>query len=149
MSREKNTVGVMSIQVEPDELGDALRVYRFAYLITVGNGPRSHVVAVSPALDGGQLVVSDLGRRTVANLAVNPMVTLVWPPAEAGGYSLIVDGHVDGASPPDEPGGMIRVTVGRAVLHRPAPNPAGPPETGCAADCVELPVDRQSLSGAK
>lgn len=129
----------MSIEVERDELGDALRVYRSAYLITVGDHTRAHVVAAAPSWDGELLTVADLGRRSLANLAVNPELTLLWPAPEPGGHSLIVDGEMV-ADATDPAGSVIRVALRRAVLHRPAANPSGPVETGCAADCVEIPT---------
>lgn len=144
----------MSIQVEPDELGEALQVYRFAYLITVAEGGRSHVVAVAPVLErsGEQqaLLVTDLGRRTLANLATNPWVTLVWPPSEPAGHSLIVDGVATAQVPEDRPGTSAapggaaadaagyRIAVSRAVLHRPAPAPVAVAAGSCTADCVEV-----------
>lgn len=116
----------------PRELADTLRRYGSGYLITVGADGKSHVVAVAPVLTGDRLRVTDLGRRTRANLADNPSVTLLWPPVEPGAHSLIVDGTgtVDG--------GLI-VTPTRAVLHRPAPEPATAADPGgCAADCIPL-----------
>ena len=146
----------MSIQVEPDELADALRVYRSAYLVTVGVDAHAHVVAVTPRLDGSVLIVAGPGRRSRENLATNHAVTLVWPPLEAGGHSLIVDGLAQGPEaqsdgPADGPNDRstdgtapIRVIVSRAVLHRPAaaPNTGGPGE--CGADCTDIPIDRSN-----
>ncbi|MFC4943932.1 hypothetical protein [Pseudonocardia sp. GCM10023141] len=124
----------MSIEVTLPELAAMLARYRFAYLLTVGDDARAHVVAVTPVLAGGSLQVGDLGRRTRANVAVRSAVTLVWPPADPADHTLIVDGN-----------GVLRdgslvIAPTRAVLHRPAPAPV-PAEAGaCEADCVELPV---------
>lgn len=133
----------MSIQVELSELADALADYRYAYLITTTDGGRAHVVAVTPTLAGGALTVADLGRRTMANATDRPEVTLVWPPQQPDGYSLIVDGPADVAD------GVVSVTPSRAVLHRPAPTVEGAsadvpggltggPAPGCVSDCVEI-----------
>jgi hypothetical protein len=133
----------MSIQVEPDELADALLVYRNAFLVTVGADARAHVIAVTPVLDGSAFIVHGLGRRTLDNLARNPAVTFLWPPLEGGGHSLIVDGTAEGAllaSADSGEGAGIRVIISRAVLHRPAPSPASKDAAGCAADCIELPT---------
>ncbi|HET8591643.1 MAG TPA: pyridoxamine 5'-phosphate oxidase family protein, partial [Nakamurella sp.] len=86
----------MSIQVQVGELADAMAVYRFAYLVTISDDGRAHVVAVTPRWDGRALIVEGLGRRSAANLAARPAVTLVWPPLEPQGYSLILDGEVSG-----------------------------------------------------
>lgn len=155
--------GVMSIQVQVGELADAMAVYRFAYLVTVGDDGRAHVVAVTPRWEGDALVVGGLGRRSAANLAARPAVTLVWPPLEPEGYSLILDGEArilaDGAAAGGDaatgtgPDSAAAVTIvpGRAVLHRPAPGAgvaAGPADgsaaapgaggSGCTSDCVDL-----------
>ena len=122
----------MSIAVPVDDLAATVARFGFAYLVTIGDDGRPHVTAVSPVATDHGLVVADLGRRTRANLAARPVVTLVWPPSTADGYSLIVDG--DSALS----GGALVVTPTRAVLHRPAPAPA--PGPGCGADCVEVPT---------
>ncbi|MDQ2883923.1 MAG: hypothetical protein M3Y48_22910 [Actinomycetota bacterium] len=59
---------------------------------------------------------------------------MVWPPADPGDYSLIVDGV--GSMRDDE----LAVAPTRAVLHRPAPPRTTPTGDGCESDCVELPV---------
>jgi hypothetical protein len=124
----------MSIEVTPRQLAQTLTQYRFAYLVTIGGDARAHVVAVTTRLANDTLLVADLGRRTRANVATHPSVTLVWPPANPSDYSLIVDGV-----------GSIRdaelaVTPTRAVLHRPAPPQTTMTGDGCGSDCVELPV---------
>lgn len=124
----------MSEVVALRELAETLRRYGFAYLATVGDDQRAHLVAVTPVLRGGELHVERPGRRTCRNLARQPAVTLVWPPAEPGGYSLIVDG----AGSLD--GDVLTVVPVRAVLHRPAQPSFEPASGSCASDCVELPV---------
>ncbi len=136
----------MSIQVELSELASALTAYEFAYLITTADDGRAHVIAVTPTLVGSVLTVADLGRRTLANASARPEVTLVWPPQQSGGYSLIVDGPAEVAD------GVVSVMPSRAVLHRPAPIAGGSaadvpgaltggPAPGCVSDCVEIEVN--------
>ncbi|MGH3550487.1 MAG: hypothetical protein ACRDQU_20685 [Pseudonocardiaceae bacterium] len=125
---------VMSIEVTLPQLAETLTRYRFAYLLTVGDDARAHVLAVTATLANDRLLVTDLGRRTRANLAAHPPVTLVWPPADPGDYSLIVDGV--GSMRDDE----LAISPTRAVLHRPAPPRITPTGDGCEADCVELPL---------
>ena len=75
----------------------------------------------------------------MANATARPNVSLLWPPNELGGYSLIVDGdvtHTEGTGNGDN---VVVVRPSRAVLHRPADGPA--PADGCGADCVPL-LDR-------
>ena len=125
----------MSIPVPVEGLADAMSGRAFAYLLTVGDDGRPHAVAVTPQLVGGGLVAA-VGRRTADNAAARPgAVSLVWPPAEVGGYSLIVDGvaAVDG--------GNVVVRPSKGVLHRPAPVDAGPAAPGsCGNDCVGVPI---------
>lgn len=131
----------MSIAVTVDELGATMAGFGFAYLLTVGDDGRPHVTAVSPTWADGRVRVGDLGRRTRANLAARPEVTLVWPPTEPDGFSLIVDGTgvLDDGGPGDGGDGadMVAVAASRAVLHRPAPA-AEPAPGACEADCVEI-----------
>lgn len=83
------------------------------YLVTVRDR-RPHVVSVAPTPVDGTLVVG-AGRRTSANVAENPEVTLLWP-ADAGDpkHSLLVDGTA--ALSAD--GEALVVTPTSAILHR-------------------------------
>jgi hypothetical protein len=121
----------MSVPVSLDRLGEELaRFGNWAYVLTVSDGARPHAVSVELAWDGAVFRASG-GRRTVANAGARPSVSLLWPPYEPGGYSLIVDADaaVDGES-----GLVLTPTTG--VLHRTGPSPD--PTSGCASDCVPL-----------
>lgn len=123
----------MSIPVAIDQL--RLEVRRFAlapYLLTVSDDARPHAVAVVAAWEGDALAI-EVGKRTAANASARPGVSLLWPPSEPGGYSLIVDGTASSAGGE----GRITVTPTRAVLHRPAGNPEAA-KPGCSADCVPI-----------
>ena len=106
--------------------------YRFAYLMTTSAKGTPHVAPVAAVLQGGDLVVNGIGRRTRENALARPAVGLIWPPQSEADYSLIVDGQavVSGAS--------LRITPTRAVLHRPAPSPEPNVSGVCGSDCVEL-----------
>ena len=108
----------MSIEVPIDELAETVERYDFAYVVTVSDSGRPHLVAVRPAVSGHELTVS-VGRTSLANATARPEVTLVFPPVEAGGFSLVVDGTV--ASGTGSTSGSMRLTATWAVLHRPAP----------------------------
>ena len=82
----------MSVKVDLDKLADALADFTFAYLITVGDDYRAHTVAVSPVFADGVFVVGTVGKHTRANVSEREDVTVIWPPREDGGYTLIVDG---------------------------------------------------------
>ena len=132
----------MSIEVTLRQLAQTLTQYRFAYLVTVGDDARAHVVSVTTTLANDTLLVADLGRRTRANLATHPSVTLVWPPADPSDYSLIVDGV--GSLRDDE----LAVVPTRAVLHRPARHQTTTTGGGCESDCVELPLAAETVSSS-
>ncbi len=129
----------MSIPVELDDLATALEDFGAGYLMTT-SGDAVKVVTVEPALQDGVLLVTRPGKGTVRNLATNAAVTLVFPPREEKGFSLLVDGTgaVDGED--------VRVSPATAVLHRPqihADGPPPPPSAGdqtdsCGNDCAPV-----------
>ncbi len=122
----------MSVKVDLDALADTLADYGLAYLVTVSDDQRSHVVSVSPVLREQVLSIGPGGRRTLANLTARPDVTLLFPPSEPEGYTLIVDGRarVDGE--------QVSVEAVHAVLHRPADHATGPTTSSCGNDCVPV-----------
>jgi len=123
--------GAMSIPVAIADLVAATSDYDWAYLLTVSDDERPHVVAARPAWNAETLVM-DVGRRTAANAAARTSISLCYPPVAAGGYSLIVDGEasVDGSTVTFAPSG--------AVLHRPAAPDAPESVTGCVNDCAPV-----------
>lgn len=120
-------------KVDFKRLGAALGDFPFAYLITVGDDYRAHTVTVEPELRDEVLHVGLIGGRTTKNLASRSDVTLLWPPRETGGYSLIVDGRAEVTDAGDD---TIRLEVvpTRALLHRNADSPSA--AKGCLHDCV-------------
>jgi len=123
----------VSVPVTLDRLRAEIgRFARSPYLLTVGDDARPHAVAVSAAWEGDALAVA-VGRASAANAAARPGVSLLWPPNEPGGYSLIVDGSA--ASTGGQ--GRIAFTPMRAVLHRPASGPDSA-KPGCSADCLPI-----------
>jgi hypothetical protein len=126
----------MSIPVPLDELAKTMQPYPLSYLLTVSEGERVHAVATSAVVEVDRLRVGPLGRHTQDNAAERPAVTLLWPPVEPDGYSLIVDGE---AEPTD---GGVLVSPTRAVLHRAAATGATAPtdDHACVSDCIEVPL---------
>ena len=115
----------MSLAVALDELRE--QVARFGsspYLLTVSDDGRPHATAVTVALDG-EVFRLDVGRRSAANAAARPDVTLLWPPVDEERFSLIVDGDasVDGQA--------VTITPAKAILHRQRAD-------GPGSDCVVL-----------
>jgi hypothetical protein len=124
----------VSIRVEVADLMVTTGEYGWAYLLTVCDDQRAHVVAVSPTWSGGELEMS-VGGGTGANAAARPIVSLCYPPLDRDGYSLIVDGEATVAD------GVLRLAPTTAVLHRPAPEGFDSSASGCASDCLPVTPD--------
>jgi hypothetical protein len=105
----------MSIPVALDELRTtAADQAPFAYLLTVSDDASAHAVAITPDIGHGS-ITCEAGNRSCANVRSRPNVSLLWPPARPGDYSLIADGRAT------VEGSTVRIVPERAVRHRPAP----------------------------
>jgi hypothetical protein len=124
-------------KVDFKRLAGALECYRFAYLVTVDNGYRVHTVTVEPGLRDGVMDVGPIGGQTRKNVENRSEVTLLWPPSEPGGYSLIVDGRGE-VTDSDGDTAQLRVLPTRALLHRNADPDTPGSAKGCLHDCVVL-----------
>jgi hypothetical protein len=122
----------MSVKVDLDQLSDALAEYTIAYLITVGDDFRAHTVAVDPVFADGVVHVGTVGNSTRRNASQHPDVTLVWPPREPGGYTLIVDGRGEVSDD------ALKVVPSRAVLHRKATSDSAATSPDGLHDCLPL-----------
>ena len=126
----------MSIPVSLERLKDETqRVGTMPYLLTVSDDERPHCTAIAVQWDGDELCMAP-GNRTMTNVASRPAVTLLWPPAEPGGYSLIVDAMVTKTGGTGAGDNTLRAQPTNAVLHRPA---QGDATTGdCTSDCKPI-----------
>ena len=109
---------------------------RAPYLLTVSDDGRAHSVAVAWQWHDDEITCA-VGNRTLANARGRPEVSLLWPPNDADGYSLIVDASVTATSGDGSGDNLVRLQPTRAVLHRPAPEGATL-APGCGADCIPL-----------
>lgn len=140
----------MSIPVEVEALPDT--VARFgpaAYLLTTGDDGRPHATHVVVDVSGAE-IRCELGRRTARNGRVRPLVSMLWPPTEPAGYSLIVDGELEVVGGDESGEGAVGVvTATWAVLHRPAPV-EGAEDAACGSDClsIEIPAADATTDGA-
>lgn len=123
------------MKVDLAELAAKVDEYGFAYLITVNGEGRAHVLAVTPEMTPDGVLLGGIGRHTLANVADNPTATLIWPPADAAGYSLLVDGTVSA----DPGAATVTVAPTKAILHRPAPGADG---KRVGNDCADLAENR-------
>jgi hypothetical protein len=103
------------------------------YLLTVSDDGTPHAVHV-PVRWEDDAIVAEVGKRSAANAAARPSISLLFPVRAEGDYSLIVDGTA--VTAPGADGRVVRLTPTKAVLHRPAVVPD--PSSSCAADCVPL-----------
>ena len=125
----------MSVPVALDRLREAIAdTDRAPYLVTVSDDGRPHTVAVEFDWRGDEVVLS-VGNRSLGNARRRGLVTLLWPPADRAGYSLIVDATVAAADGDGSGDNALTVQPTGAVLHRPAQEPTN---AGCGADCVPL-----------
>ncbi|MFJ4654139.1 pyridoxamine 5'-phosphate oxidase family protein [Nocardia sp. NPDC088792] len=118
------------------ELEQTLTGYGNAYLITIGADIRPHAIEVRAELDSHRFLVTDAGNSTRRNIGDRNTVTLLWPPLEPGGYTLLVDGL---ATLTDR---GIEIVVTRAVQHR-AATENSQNVNACGSDCHPLPVTAQ------
>lgn len=123
----------------PSALPDAVPAGAAAYVVTVGADGRAHVVPARPTLADGAVLITGVGSRTRRSLAAGNVVTVLWSPADADGYTLIVDGSGEVSDD------TLVVRPTRAVLHRSGSGPRAARDEGstdgCVADCVELALD--------
>lgn len=131
----------MTIPVPISDLERVLAHYGSAYLVTVGTDARAKIITVDPVIEGSVVVVRTPSRRSAANIAANPAVSLVWPPPEPRGFTLIVDGTAAA-----DTGGMT-ITPEHGILHRPRAHADGPeapyplqanPNPACGHDCAPI-----------
>jgi hypothetical protein len=108
----------MSIQIPVDEIRSAAADFGdSAYVLVSSSDGPPRITHSIVAFDGGDMIVS-LGRRSMAALADNPAISVLWPATEDQSMSLIVDGAA--VAPLDAEGGEVRITPTGAVRHRPA-----------------------------
>lgn len=119
----------MSIPVDLAALDGELSRRDTAYLLISGDS-RPHVAQVSPELVDGVLVLAEPGRTARRVVADRPAVSLLFPPREAGGYSLIVDG--DGSLDAD---GRLIILPSTAVLHRASGHQHADDNAASATEC--------------
>lgn len=124
----------MSIPVDLDALRDELATYeRPAYLATAGDDGPPHLVSTFLRWSDGAFV-AECGRTSATNLSARSTASLVVPPNEVGGYSLIIDARAEDV---DVEARTARLVPLKAVLHRPAAVP-GDGTDGCGHDCKPL-----------
>ena len=104
----------MSVLVDLADLPARLAEFERGYLLTSRDG-QVKAVSVRAVVDGDVLRVPTPGPGSVANVGPSPSVTLLFPPLQNPGMSLLVDGTATAD------GDDVVVTPTAAVLHKPVP----------------------------
>lgn len=117
----------MSTPVDLADLGRALDDAGAGYLLST-TGAQVKAVSVEPTLREGVVRLPGPGRGSLRNVAANPTVTLLFPPRQPRGYTLLIDGTATAD------GEDLRVVPTHAVLHRPAEH-AAVSTSACGHDC--------------
>jgi hypothetical protein len=108
----------MSVPVALDQLPAALEEFGMvAYLLSAGSDGRPRCVSVALSWSSDKLVAG-VGKRTGHNIGAQPLVSLLWPPVEPGGFSLIVDGSAAVTGETEGGGAVITITPSGGVRHR-------------------------------
>lgn len=102
----------MSVLVDVAEIPARLAEFDRGYLLTSRDGLVKAVSMRAVATADGDLLVAAPGGGSMRNVDANPPVTLLFPPPDAAGMSLLVDGTATAD------GDDVRVTPTGAVLHR-------------------------------
>ena len=129
--RNKRETRPMSHAVRPEDLHTIATPYGSTpFLLYVGSSGTARVNHVSVQLAEGSahVHVTGFGRGIPSILSDDLVMSLLWPPHEDDGFSLIADGT--GVLEPREPDATnsdarLILTITNAVLHRPAPT-SGP-----------------------
>ena len=104
----------MSVPVTLEELASRVSEYGpVAHLVSVNDDGTPHVTSVTVGWSGDELRVG-AGKRTGANAAARPGLSLLWAAPAGQPYSLIVDG----AARLEDDGAALAIRPTRAVLHR-------------------------------
>lgn len=111
----------MSMRVEMAELPGEIVARGPGFLLSSVLDSRPHAVhqIFQVAAEGDQVELrTTVGKTARGNIGMRPSVSVLWPPSEPGGFSLIVDGEarLDG----DE---HVIISVTGAVFHRYARTP--------------------------
>ena len=109
----------MSIKVDLADLGEHVGPRGAGYLVTTGPDGRPHTTQVIFELDG-LVLRAPAGRKTVRNITAQPLVALLWPPASADDFNLIIDGTAAVVDVNDEGLGYAEIEATHAILHRQA-----------------------------
>lgn len=127
----------MSIPVAAKDILKTINEYGSStYLISATADNHPHVANLTFTIDKNDLILT-VGKRGTKNLENCPQITMLWPPNELGGYSLIIDGMASKQEDLDGSGSVWKISFDSGILHRPAQNPANN-DSSCGSDCQTI-----------
>lgn len=109
----------MTEKVELDQLLEVAAGFgTVPMLLSVDGDGRPRASAAAVSWDSTTARVR-AGRRSVANAAERPLVSLLWPAPPGERFALLVDGEVTATEPDADPreGGYVVVNTVGAMLH--------------------------------
>jgi hypothetical protein len=109
----------MSVRVELEKLLEVASGFgTVPMLLTTDPDGRPRAAAVSLTWDATSARVR-AGRKSVANAADRPLVSLLWPAPPGERFALLVDGTVSEVRSDDDPrtGGFVTVAASGGILH--------------------------------
>lgn len=122
----------MSVSVPLPELAEELgRRSMPAYVMTSTGAKAPHASAAFLRFDG-RVLIAGCGDTMAGNLATQPSASVIVPPDEPDGYTLIVDATAEIV---DGDVREVHLTPTKAVLHRPGVAADG---SACGHDCKSL-----------
>ncbi|MCP3939397.1 MAG: pyridoxamine 5'-phosphate oxidase family protein [Actinomycetia bacterium] len=125
----------MSIKVELDKLAEEMATRTIGYLITVDSEGPPHLGQANLHWVEGR-IVAGAGKTACRHVAGGRPVSVMWPPVEEGGHTLIVDGTAEIVGEGDA--AEVHITPTWAILHRRSRPDSPPSATGCKDDCVPM-----------
>lgn len=107
-----------------------------AYLLTMSSdGPHTSHVSVVQDKSGLSCAVSKSAAR---NISEKTPVSLLWPPLEKGGYSIVVNADATKTEKAGIP--TVKLALTKAVFHRPGQPTEDTPGV-CRSDCKSIALD--------
>ncbi|MBT95583.1 MAG: hypothetical protein CL431_06435 [Acidimicrobiaceae bacterium] len=128
----------MSIPVEEQDIIKTIKEFgSSAYLISTSEDGHPHLANLKFDIYETDLIFT-VGRRGTSNLEKSPLVTMLWPAKEVGGYSLIIDGNASKHKNVDLNDSVWKISFNTGILHRPAEQESTNSDPSCGSDCQAI-----------
>ena len=127
----------MSIPVSAKDILKTIEEFGTStYFISATADGHPHVANLTFVTDNDGLVFT-VGKRGTKNLKNCAQVTMLWPPKEVGGYSLIIDGIASKVENSDVSDSLWKISFDSGILHRPAQSSTNDNHS-CGSDCQTI-----------